>query len=102
MPTFLKTGAITNGGLNSEQKRALKVKRMLAGQGFFEASTLAFYSTAELDMLHIPADDPARKVIRILNPISENLSVMRTMLAPLHAQCHCGQPEKGQRRRPPV
>ena len=82
VPTFLKTAAVTNGGLNGEQQRALKVKRMLAGQGFYEASTLAFYSTAELDMLHIPAGDAARKAIRILNPISENLSIMRTLLAP--------------------
>ena len=82
VPTFLKTAAVTNGGLNGEQQRALKVKRLLAGQGFYEASTLAFYSTAELDMLHIPAGDPARQAIRILNPISENLSIMRTLLAP--------------------
>ena len=82
VPTFLKTAAVTNGGLNGEQQRTLKVKRMLAGQGFYEASTLAFYSTAELDMLHIPAGDAARKAIRILNPISENLSIMRTLLAP--------------------
>ena len=82
VPTFLKTAAVTNGGLNGAQQRALKVKRLLAGQGFYEASTLAFYSTAELDMLHIPAGDPARQAIRILNPISENLSIMRTLLAP--------------------
>ncbi len=82
VPTFLKTAAVTNGGLNGEQQRVLKVKRMLAGQGFYEASPLAFYSTAELDMLHIPAEDTARKAIRILNPISENLSIMRTLLAP--------------------
>ena len=31
---------------------------------------------------HIPAQDPARQAIRILNPISENLSIMRTLLAP--------------------
>ena len=82
VPTFLKTAAVTNGGLNGEQQRALKVKRMLAGQGFYEASTLAFYSQAELDMLHLPAEDAARQAIRILNPISENLSIMRTLLAP--------------------
>ena len=82
VPTFLKTAAVTNGGLNGEQHRVLKVKRLLAGQGYYEASTLAFYSQAELDMLHIPAEDSARKAIRILNPISENLSIMRTLLAP--------------------
>lgn len=82
VPTFLKTAAVTNGGLNDAQKKQMKTKRLLAAQGFYEASTLAFYSAAELDMLHIPAEDEARKTIRILNPISENLSIMRTLLTP--------------------
>ena len=81
-PTFLNTASVTNGGLNYAQKQQLKTKRLLAAQGFYEASTLAFYSNAELDMLHIPAEDAARKGIRILNPISENLSIMRTLLTP--------------------
>ena len=82
VPTFLNTASVTNGGLNYDQKQQLKTKRLLAAQGFYEASTLAFYSNAELDMLHIPAEDEARKAIRILNPISENLSIMRTLLTP--------------------
>ncbi len=81
-PTFLKTAAVTNGGLNQAQKLEMKTKRLLAAQGFYEASSLAFYSNAEFDMLHISQDDPARNAIRILNPISENLSVMRTLLTP--------------------
>ena len=75
-------GAQSGDKLSDEQKQQLKTKRLLAAQGFYEASTLAFYSNAEFDMLHIPAEDEARKAIRILNPISENLSVMRTLLAP--------------------
>jgi phenylalanyl-tRNA synthetase beta chain len=82
VPTFLKSASVTNGGLSRAQKQELKMKRLLAGQGFYEASSLAFYSQAELDMLHVAADDPARNAIRILNPISENLSIMRTLLSP--------------------
>ena len=33
-------------------------------------------------MLHIAADAPERKVIRILNPISSHLTIMRPLLAP--------------------
>ena len=76
VPTFLNTASVTNGGLNYDQKQQLKTKRLLAAQGFYEASTLAFYSNAELDMLHIPADDEARKAIRILNPIRDRKSVV--------------------------
>ena len=81
-PTFLKNASVTNGGFNKAQKQQMKLKRLLAGQGFYEASTLAFYSAADLDKLHVPADAPERTAIRIMNPISEHLSIMRTMMAP--------------------
>ena len=82
VPTFLKNATVTKGGLNRTQREQLKLKRLLAGQGFYEASTLAFYAVSDLDRLHIPADAPQRQTIRIMNPISENLSIMRTTLAP--------------------
>ena len=82
VPTFLKKASVTNGGLNFAQKQEMKVKRLLAGQGFCESSTMAFYSVADLDKMHVPAESPARQAIRILNPITEHLSIMRTTLAP--------------------
>ena len=54
----------------------------MCAQGFYEAETLAFYADADLDMLHIAPDAPERNVIRILNPISSNLTIMRSLLAP--------------------
>ncbi len=81
-PTFLKNAQVTTGGLNEDQKRRAKAKRTLCAQGYYEASTLAFYSDAELDALHLPADAPERNVIRILNPISSNLTLMRPLLVP--------------------
>lgn len=81
-PTFLKHAAITKGGLNDAQKAEGKLKQLLCANGCYEASTLAFYSVAELDMLHLAADAPERRAIRLINPISENLSIMRTILAP--------------------
>ena len=87
VPTFLNTAAVTNGGLNYEQKQQLKTKRLLAAQGFYEASTLAFYSNAELDMLHIPAEDAARKA----HGGREMLAVGRERKGrPLHAQLREG------------
>lgn len=82
VPTFLKAAAVTNGGMNRAQKAQMKLKRLLSAQGLYEASTLAFYSVADLDMLHIAPDAPQRSAIRIMNPISENLSIMRTLMAP--------------------
>lgn len=82
VPTFLKAATVTTGGLTAEQKAQAKAKRTMCAQGFYEAETLAFYADADLDMLHIAADAPERKVIRILNPISSHLTIMRPLLAP--------------------
>ena len=82
VPTFLKTAAVTNGGPNAAQKRMAKMKRIMCGQGYYEVSTLAFYADADLDALHIAEDAPERQVIRLLNPITSNLTIMRPLLAP--------------------
>ena len=82
VPTFLKAATVTTGGLTAEQKAQAKAKRTMCAQGFYEAETLAFYADADLDMLHIAADAPERRVIRILNPISSHLTIMRPLLAP--------------------
>ena len=81
-PTFLKAAQVTTGGLTTVQKARAKSKRAMCAQGFYEAETLAFYADADLDMLHIAQDAPERNVIRILNPISSNLTIMRSLLAP--------------------
>lgn len=80
--TFLPSASITNGGFNDAQKAENKLKAMLVGKGLYEISTYSFYSVKDLDMLRYPEDAAERKAIRILNPISEELSIMRTTLAP--------------------
>ena len=80
--TFLPSASITNGGYNDAQKAENKLKALLAGKGLYEISTYSFYSKKDLDMLHLPEDCNERKAIRILNPITEDLSIMRTTLAP--------------------
>lgn len=80
--TFLPSASITNGGFSDEQKAENKLKDALVSKGLYEISTYSFYSQKDLDTLHFAPDAPERKAIRILNPISEDLSIMRTTLAP--------------------
>ncbi len=82
VPTFLKDATVTNGGLTAAQERVNKLKRVMCAQGFYEISTLSFYSDADLDGLHLPADAPERNTIKIMNPISANLTTMRSTLVP--------------------
>lgn len=81
-PTFLQAAQVSQGGQPYELHAKDKTRRALCAQGFYEAVTLAFYADADLDALHLPADAPEREVIRILNPLSSNLTIMRPMLAP--------------------
>ena len=82
VPTFLAAATVTRGGLTEAQKQEAKCKSVLAGEGYMEACNYSFYSPKDLDLLRLPADALERGAIRILNPIGEDLSVMRTILAP--------------------
>ena len=81
-PTFLEKASVTGGGLNDEQKKELHVKNLLCKQGYLEACNYSFYSPKDMDLMKIPEDGVERNAVRILNPISEELSLMRTFLAP--------------------
>ncbi len=82
VPTFLKNATVTTGGKTPAQQRRERVCRVLCGQGYHEAYTMSFYADSDLDFLRIPADAPERNVLRIRNPISANLAIMRPLLAP--------------------
>ncbi len=81
-PTFLSDSAVTVGGLTRQQNEIIKTKNIMCSQGYCEISTLGFYADSDLDSLHIAPNAPERNVIRILNPISSNLTIMRSLLAP--------------------
>ena len=81
-PTFLKDAMVTSGGKNPAQQRQEKVKRIMCAVGYHEVVTMSFFADSDLDMLRIPEDAPERNVLRIQNPISANLSIMRPLLAP--------------------
>lgn len=81
-PAFMPDALVTMGGMNEKQKRELKLKRALCSMGAYECIHYSFFSPSDLDLLRLPEDAPERSAIRILNPINEDLSLMRTTLAP--------------------
>lgn len=82
VPTFLGEAMVTNGGLNAAQSKELSVKQFLCTQGYYEIQTIAMTAKNEFDQFLIPADAKGRQAIELLNPITENLSIMRTLMAP--------------------
>jgi len=57
-------------------------KRLMVGLGFTEAINYSFISELSGDRLELEPDDPKRNTAGILNPLSEDQSVMRTSLIP--------------------
>ena len=80
--TFLPSAQVTMGGLNTKQKKELKLKRDLCSVGAYECIHYSFISPADFDLLNLPEDAIERQAIKILNPLNEDLSVMRTTLVP--------------------
>ncbi|MBF0117229.1 MAG: phenylalanine--tRNA ligase subunit beta [Desulfobacterales bacterium] len=59
-----------------------KIRELMNGFGFTEIITYSFISELSCDRLRLPYDDIRRNVIRVLNPIAEDQTVMRTSLVP--------------------
>ncbi len=62
--------------------RRNQVRDILNGFGFSEAINYSFISADSCDRIQLDADDSRRHHIALLNPISEEQSVMRTTLVP--------------------
>ena len=87
IPTFMPSAKVTIGGINTRQKTLLKIKKSLCSVGAYEGIHYSFFSPADLDEMGYAEDAPERHAIRLMNPINEDLSLMRTTLAPqmIHA-----------------
>jgi len=87
--TLLKTSSITNGGLNEAQKKIEALKNLLVGYGFNEMITYSFVSEKEYDLFGFDKQSADHKFIKLLNPLGEDLAVMRTSLLPSALRIAC-------------
>ncbi|MEE1752602.1 phenylalanine--tRNA ligase subunit beta [Streptomyces sp. SP18CS02] len=69
-------------GLTERQRTHRRVGRALAGAGYVEALNYPFIGEQVLDQLDIPADDTARRLVRLVNPLSDEEPALRTTLLP--------------------
>ncbi|MEV7453491.1 phenylalanine--tRNA ligase subunit beta, partial [Streptomyces nigra] len=69
-------------GLTARQRLHRRVGRALAGAGYVEAPNYPFVSEQVLDQLGLDADDPARRVVKLVNPLNDEEPALRTSLLP--------------------
>ena len=65
-----------------EQRMEGELRNLLVALGFNEVVNFSFIAPDACDRLLLPADDVRRHAIRLLNPLVEEQSVMRTSLLP--------------------
>lgn len=70
------------GGLEPSYAGRRAVRRALAGGGWTEALTFPFVADDDADRLGLPADDRRRRAIPLVNPLSQEESVLRTSMLP--------------------
>ena len=80
-PTMLK-GETTMGALTEKQSMERQVAAQCRALGFSEIYTYSFISPSAYDRIRLPADSPLRNSVKILNPLGEDTSVMRTTTLP--------------------
>ncbi len=78
--TFMPTAQVTGGGYSSAQREEERIKRIMRGQGCNEIITYSFISPKDYALLRL--EEEGERAIRIKNPIGEDMSLMRTTLAP--------------------
>ncbi|MDD4802288.1 MAG: phenylalanine--tRNA ligase subunit beta [Syntrophomonas sp.] len=81
IPATLPTGVTTQGGLTLFQQFKDHLKQFIAGT-CFEIVNYSFISPRYFDMLLLPAESRMRDTVRVANPLSDEQSVMRTLLLP--------------------
>ena len=82
IPSTLMKGETMGGHNSAHQLRDAKIRSLLCGMGAYEAVTYSFISPKWYDALRLPEGDPLRLSAKLLNPLGEDYSVMRTTLIP--------------------
>ncbi len=79
--TLLKGGNQTLGGKNRQEKNIDVLKDICVYHGMSEILTYSFTAPKSFDILKLSQDDARRNCVKLLKPLGEDLSVMRTTLA---------------------
>ena len=82
IPVTLMRGQTTLGGYSKEEQVERQLGAMCRAMGYDEIITYSFISPTCYDKIRWAADDPRRASFKILNPLGEDTSIMRTTVLP--------------------
>ena len=82
IPTRFTGTVSTCGGFTPEQQCERRVGEICRSLGLDEIITYSFISPSYYDKIGLPGDSPLRDSLKILNPLGEDTSIMRTTVLP--------------------
>ena len=82
IPCTLVSGESTLGGYSDEQLLEQRLGSLCRAAGYDEIITYSFISPTYYDKIRMLADSPERESFKILNPLGEDTSIMRTTTLP--------------------
>ena len=82
IPVTLMRGDTTLGGYTEVQKVERELGALCRSAGYNEIITYSFISPSCYDKICLPQDSPLRDSMKILNPLGEDTSIMRTTVLP--------------------
>ncbi len=82
IPCTLMKGQTTLGGYSPEQQLERRLGELCRAFGHDEIITYSFISPTYYDKIRWATDDERRKSFKILNPLGEDTSIMRTTILP--------------------
>lgn len=82
IPIRFAGGNTTSGGFTPVQQCERQIGQTCRSLGMDEIITYSFISPGYYDKIRMPADSPLRRSLRILNPLGEDTSIMRTTVLP--------------------
>ena len=82
IPCTLQRGETTQGGYSPVQMAERRLGALCRACGYSEIITYSFISPACYDKIGWAEDEPLRNSLKILNPLGEDTSIMRTTTLP--------------------
>lgn len=82
IPSTMLRGKVTVGGKNRTQSIEDRTRTILCALGYHEVLTYSFVSPKSIDKINLGEESIKRKFVKLLNPLGDETSVMRTSLLP--------------------
>ena len=73
-------GNVMRGKKLPSRVKSDKMKSLLCGMGCYEIATYSFIASGALDTLNLAKDDARRNTVKLINPLGDEYSCMRTQL----------------------